>query len=70
MFQRRHFKVLNETIRRLRKKMSSLEALFKHLKSNNLITEEAHDEILVYILYLKTFYNNCCLTIFTMCYNI
>ncbi|KAF0709265.1 THAP-type domain-containing protein, partial [Aphis craccivora] len=38
---------LNQTVRRLRNKLSSLGALFKHLKNNNLITENAHDEILV-----------------------
>lgn len=47
MVQRSRIKNLNQTIRRLRNKLSSLEALFKHLKDNNLITENAHDEMLV-----------------------
>lgn len=47
MKQRKKIKDLNQTVRRLRKKLSSFDALFRHLKSNNLITENAHDDILV-----------------------
>ncbi|KAE9521782.1 hypothetical protein AGLY_017833 [Aphis glycines] len=45
-FNKKKILNLNQTVRRLRNKLSSLEALFKHLKNNNLITENAHDEIL------------------------
>ncbi|CAI6346554.1 unnamed protein product [Macrosiphum euphorbiae] len=47
MVQRNKIKVLNQTIRRQKNKLSSLEALLKHLKSTNLLTEAAHDSILV-----------------------
>lgn len=47
MKQQKKIKDLNQTVRRLRKKLSSFDALFRHLKSNNLITENAHDDILV-----------------------
>jgi len=47
MVQQNKIKNLNQTIRKLRNKLYSLEALFKHLKDNNLKTENAHDEILV-----------------------
>jgi len=55
--QRKKIKSLQTTVRRLRKKLSSLEALFKHLKKNNMISDQAHDDILVLntfiSLYLK-----------------
>jgi len=59
MVQRNKIKVLNQTIRRQKNKLSSLEALLKHLKSTNLLTEAAHDSILVLIIY-----EDCCVYIY------
>lgn len=47
MIQKQKIKRLNETVRRLRKKIVSIESLLNHLKKQNYITENAHDEILV-----------------------
>jgi len=47
--QRKKINVLHQTVRRLRKKLTSLQKLIEHLKSNNLISEQAHDDILVFI---------------------
>lgn len=44
---RKRIKVLNQKVNRLKKKLSSMADLCAHLKSKNLITEEAHDTILV-----------------------
>lgn len=44
---RKRIKVLNQKVNRLKKKLLSMADLFAHLKSKNLITEEAHDTILV-----------------------
>lgn len=60
LVQKKKIKNLNQTVRRLRNKLSSLGALFKHLKNNNLITENAHDEILV----LSVFYEANCFFFF------
>ncbi|KAL5239301.1 hypothetical protein ACI65C_006711 [Semiaphis heraclei] len=46
MIQKQKIKRLNETVRRLRKKIVSIESLLNHLKKQNYITENAHDEIL------------------------
>lgn len=45
--QQNKIKILNQKVRRLKNKLSSLELLMKHLKQKNLLTEEAHDNILV-----------------------
>lgn len=45
--QRNKIKVLQQKVRRLQSKLSNFEALFKHLKKNNYITDDAHDYILV-----------------------
>jgi len=47
MIQKQKIKRLNETVRRLRKKIVSIESLLNHLKKQNYITENAHDEISV-----------------------
>lgn len=47
MNQRKKIKVLNQKVRRLKTKLSNFEALLKHLKKNNYITDDAHDYILV-----------------------
>jgi len=47
MIQKQKIKRLNETVRRLRKKIVSIESLLNHLKKQNYIIENAHDEILV-----------------------
>jgi len=47
--QRKKIIGLHQTVRRLRKKLTSLEKLIEHLKSINLISEQAHDDILVFI---------------------
>jgi len=40
-------KMLNQKVRKLKKKLSSLELLMSHLKQKNLLSDEAHDNILV-----------------------
>lgn len=45
--QRNKIKVLQQKVRRLQTKLSNFEALFKHLKKNNYITDDAHDYLLV-----------------------
>jgi hypothetical protein len=47
--QRKKINFLHQTIRRLRKKFTSLQKLIEYLKSINLISEQAHDDILVFI---------------------
>jgi len=44
---RKRIKVLNQKVNRLKKRLSSMVDLIARLKSKNLITEEAHDTILV-----------------------
>jgi len=45
--QRRKIKTLQQRVKRLQKKLSTLSSLFQHLKKQNLISEAAHDTILV-----------------------
>jgi len=47
--QRKKIKGLRQTVGRFRKKFTSLQKLIEHLKSINLISEQAHDNILVFI---------------------
>jgi len=45
--QRRKIKTLSQRINRLQKELSSLKTLFAHLKKHNLLSEAAHENILV-----------------------
>jgi len=45
--QRRKIKTLTQKINRLQKKPSSLKTLFAYMKKQNLLSEVAHDNILV-----------------------
>lgn len=47
--QKKKLKLLHQTVRRLRNKLSSVNNLVSHLKAKNLITEQVHDNILVFI---------------------
>ncbi|XP_050065529.1 uncharacterized protein LOC126554499 [Aphis gossypii] len=44
--QKNKIKILNQKVRRLKTKLSSLQLLLSHLKQKNLLSEEAHDNIL------------------------
>lgn len=45
--QKKIIRTLQTTVRRLKKKLSSMEDLYEHLKENAMISDEAHDDILI-----------------------
>ncbi|XP_050059963.1 uncharacterized protein LOC126551184 [Aphis gossypii] len=56
--QRRQIKTLTQKVNRLQKKLSSLKTLFAYMKKQNLLSEVAHDNILVKYKLYKTNYIN------------
>lgn len=48
-FLKKKINKLHQNVRRLRKKLTLLQKLIEHLKNINLISEQAHDDILVFM---------------------